>query len=64
MKPDGVILMHDVQAWPDVHKFYNEIELPKGYFEDSAGLGVLCKNPAILDEILKNFPNFYFGNRA
>lgn len=64
MKTDGVILMHDVAAWPDVHRFYNELELPKAYFEHSAGLGVLCKNSELLDKILESWNSAHCGNRA
>ena len=64
MKPDGVILMHDVCAWPGVHQLYNELEIPKIYFEHSAGLGVLCKNPEILDKIAEAWPIAHRGNRA
>jgi beta-1,4-mannosyl-glycoprotein beta-1,4-N-acetylglucosaminyltransferase len=51
--PNAVIIMHDVIAYSDsVGKFFNEIEFPKFYFTHSAGLGVVCKNQQVLDDLL------------
>jgi hypothetical protein len=59
----GVIIMHDLFSYRDtVGKFYNEIELPKAYFSESCGLGVVCQDATILEKILDNFPNCKSGN--
>ncbi|HEY4254801.1 MAG TPA: class I SAM-dependent methyltransferase [Chlamydiales bacterium] len=49
---DGIILIHDVTSHPkEVGRFFNEIELPKFLFPESSGLGVICANQALLNEI-------------
>jgi beta-1,4-mannosyl-glycoprotein beta-1,4-N-acetylglucosaminyltransferase len=51
---NAVIIMHDVIAYADtVGKFFNEIDFPKFYFTHSAGLGVVCKTQAQLDDLLE-----------
>jgi len=49
---DGVVLIHDVTSHPDeVGKFFREIKKPKFLFPAAAGLGVVCANRKLLDEI-------------
>jgi hypothetical protein len=60
---NAVILFHDVVSYPDtVGKVFNEIQYPKFYFTHSAGLGVVCKNKATLEQIISspNLPNKEF----
>ena len=53
---DGIILFHDTVSFADsVGKFFNEIPWPKTNFLQSAGLGVVCRNPAIIERINKVF---------
>jgi beta-1,4-mannosyl-glycoprotein beta-1,4-N-acetylglucosaminyltransferase len=57
---DAIILFHDVMSYPDtVGVVFNNISYPKFYFTHSAGLGVVCKNATILNNILSscNLPN-------
>jgi len=50
---DGVILMHDTISFPDdVGRFYGELRLPKFNFTHSHGLGVVCRNPDLLAEVV------------
>jgi glycosyltransferase involved in cell wall biosynthesis len=54
---DGIILLHDTCVETafgreyGVKKFFEEIDLPKFTFTHCYGLGVVCKNPIILDQI-------------
>ena len=64
-----IILMHDVVAFSNtVGFFFNEIKLPKLYFTHSAGLGVICQNKDIINDIFYyyyyklNSRNIYMGN--
>jgi predicted O-methyltransferase YrrM len=57
MSPTGIILMHDVVAWPGVHKYFSEITLPKVAFEHSAGLGLVSPSTALLYKAHDHFPN-------
>jgi hypothetical protein len=53
---DGIILFHDTVSFADtVGKFFSEIPWPKTNFLHSAGLGVVCRNPAIIERINKVF---------
>ena len=57
---NAIILFHDVVSYPDsVGKVFNDIQYPKFYFTHSAGLGVVCKNIEILNNICSaiNLPN-------
>jgi len=38
-----------------VKKFFDELDMPKFTFEHSFGLGVVCKNPTIINEIKTTF---------
>lgn len=61
--PDtGVIIMHDVISFPELGAFYNQIQVPKAYFEHSAGLGIAVKDEKLLEDIVKQFPNCKLGN--
>ncbi len=58
---NGIILMHDtcVEQYEGkeygVKKFFDELDMPKFTFEHSFGLGVVCKNPTIINEIKTTF---------
>jgi glycosyltransferase involved in cell wall biosynthesis len=58
---DGVILMHDTSVEEyngktyGVKKYFEEIKLPKFNFDNSYGLGVVCKNETVLNNIKNNF---------
>ncbi len=57
---DGVVLMHDTCVENflgneyGVKKFFDELDMPKFTFTHSFGLGVVSKNPAIINEIKNN----------
>ena len=55
--PDnGVILMHDTEVENfGVKDFYPEIPFPKANFLHSAGLGVVSKNPDLIEKIKNTF---------
>ncbi len=54
VRDDGIILMHDTMSFPeDVGRFYDELQLPKFNFTHSHGLGVVCKNRALLDRVVR-----------
>ena len=58
VKHDGVILLHDTCIFDrnfGVHKFFEEIDLPKINFTNSCGLGVVSKNKDLLHEIFEVF---------
>jgi hypothetical protein len=55
---NSIILMHDVISFKDtVGRFFDEIQYPKTFFSHSAGLGVVCKNQSIIDNINKVWLN-------
>jgi len=62
VQPNGVILMHDINAFADVKDFYNSISLPKLFFLESAGLGVISRDPDLINYILSVFPNSHAGD--
>jgi L-ascorbate metabolism protein UlaG (beta-lactamase superfamily) len=52
LKPDAVILMHDVVAFPDgAGKAFQELPMPKLILPHACGLGVACADLALLEEI-------------
>jgi predicted O-methyltransferase YrrM len=58
LKPNGVVLMHDTCIYTNnfgVHRFFNEIQIPKLNFTHSAGLGVLSKDIKLLNDVYENF---------
>lgn len=62
LNDNGIIIMHDVCVPHfSVKPYFNEISLPKAWFEHSCGLGVVCKNQEILDKIVAAYPNIHVG---
>ena len=59
---NGITIMHDVVSFPELGKFYNEINLPKAWFQHSYGLGIVTNNEELLIEIKRKFPNLNLGN--
>lgn len=56
VREGGLIMFHDTLSFPDdVGRFYNELELPKLNFPQSAGLGVVSTDSALIDEIRSVF---------
>lgn len=58
VKDDGIILFHDTNVNDPsfgVKRFFDEINLPKFNFENSAGLGVVSKNKNLIDSVQKDF---------
>lgn len=56
VRDGGVIIMHDVTAFADVARFFqDDIVLPRLFFSHSAGLGVVSADQALLIEIEKTF---------
>lgn len=55
LSADGIILIHNTQSYEGVKKFFNEIDLPKFEFHHSAGLGVICKNKSIIEQIQNKY---------
>jgi predicted O-methyltransferase YrrM len=58
---NGVILFHDVRSFDEVKLFFNSLELPKLWFEQSAGLGIVSRNWQILCNTAKYFPYVNIG---
>ena len=58
---NGIILLHDTcidngfGREYGVKRFFEEIDLPKFTFTHCYGLGVVCKNSVILEQIKNNF---------
>jgi len=61
VKDDGIILFHDVAAFPDIGNFFRNVDggWHKLYFLHSAGLGILTKNESLRHEIKNNFLNVF-----
>lgn len=58
LKEDSVVMFHDTEAFPEVNKFFDELEMPyKIKFSHSAGLGVASRNLEIMESIHKQFSN-------
>ena len=56
VQPNGIILFHDTQAFPDtVGKFFLELPFEKINFEHSAGLGIVSQNSNIIRFISHKF---------
>lgn len=54
VKPGGVILLHDTCVTREpygVHRFFQEIDLPKTTFTHSEGLGIVSTDQALIDRI-------------
>ena len=58
----GVVLMHDITSYPDVTRVFLEVGAQaKVAFLHSAGLGVVCRDPALAQEILARYPDAVSG---
>ena len=59
LKNDGIILFHDVISFPEIGKFFSDIdnEWHKLYFTHSAGLGIITKNILLRNIIINTFSN-------
>jgi len=58
----GVVLMHDITSYPDVTRVFLEVGAQaKVAFLHSAGLGVVCRDPALAQEILDRYPDAVSG---
>ena len=58
----GVVLMHDITSYPDVTRVFLEVGAQaKVAFLHSAGLGVVCRDPALAEEILARYPDTVTG---
>jgi len=56
LNPDGVILLHDVMAFPqETGRFFQELPLAKWIIPHAAGLGIASSNTALIEEIKKKF---------
>lgn len=59
LREDGVILVHDVVAYPEeTGRFFNELKMPKFIFPHAQGLGVACQNEEFIEQIKKTFAEF------
>jgi predicted O-methyltransferase YrrM len=62
VSPNGVVLMHDITSYPDVTRVFLEVGAQaKVAFLHSAGLGVICRDPALAQEILAQYPDAVTG---
>lgn len=58
----GVVLMHDITSYPDVTRVFLEVGAQaKVAFLHSAGLGVVCRDIALAQEILTRYPDAVTG---
>jgi len=58
----GVVLMHDITSYPDVTRVFLEVGAQaKVAFLHSAGLGVVCRDLALAQEILDRYPDAVSG---
>jgi predicted O-methyltransferase YrrM len=58
----GVVLMHDITSYPDVTRVFLEVGAQaKVAFLHSAGLGVVCRDLALAQEILARYPDAVSG---
>jgi hypothetical protein len=56
LSSDGVVLIHDVTAYPtETGKFFNELPMYKVIFPHAHGLGVASNNQKLISEIKKKF---------
>lgn len=51
MREGGVILFHDTTAFPEVGKVVRQLPGYIGEFKHSAGLGIVCTDPELAQEI-------------
>jgi hypothetical protein len=62
LKPDGIVLFHDVTEFKEVKRFFNELVGEKLYFTQSCGLGITSQNTNLLKKISEMFSNSHQGN--
>jgi predicted O-methyltransferase YrrM len=57
LDPNGIILFHDVVSFPEIGKFFMEVDdgWYKLYFTHSEGLGVFTKNKDLYNDIITIF---------
>lgn len=56
MSPDGVVLVHDVVAFPtETGRFFNELPMHRFIFPHAQGLGVASTNEVLIQQIKKTF---------
>lgn len=56
LKEDGVILIHDTEAFPDeVGRFFRELDMPKLHFPQGKGLGIATNNREIYKKISRDW---------
>lgn len=55
LSEDGIVLFHNINAFEDVGKFFDELDLPKYEFDHSGGLGVASRSQAIIDMISEKY---------
>ena len=60
--PNGVVIMHDITSYLDVCRVFVEIAAYKVAFLHSGGLGIICRNPVLVETILAEFPNSVSGD--
>lgn len=51
----GVVMFHDTESHPGVRQLFNEIDWPKINFTQSAGLGIVSRDPKIIEAIDRAF---------
>jgi predicted O-methyltransferase YrrM len=57
LNTDGVVLIHDVVAYPnETGRFFDELPMHKFLFPHAQGLGVASTNEALIAEIKTQFP--------
>lgn len=56
LKPNSVILFHDICSFEGVREFFNQLDMPKLWFRQSAGLGIACNDRDLLSRMQINFP--------
>lgn len=55
LSDDGVILLHNTQAFPEVKEFFKELRLNKLEFPESGGLGIVTKNEELIAKIKEKY---------
>ncbi|MDE3045573.1 MAG: class I SAM-dependent methyltransferase [Verrucomicrobiota bacterium] len=52
LRDEGVVLIHDILSCPnEVGRFFKELPFPKILFPDHGGLGVICSDKKLIEEI-------------
>ena len=56
LKPGGIVLIHDVTAYPEeVGRFFEELALPKFLFPNASGLGVVSEDASLIASIREHW---------